>query len=88
MHTFQITVTYHRTEDSEEVEDVIPVEQAGFRPSRSCRDQALTSYIEKSLDGSQKSGAVFVDLSAAYDTVWNHGLLAKVSLIIPGTGTF
>lgn len=53
-------------------------QQAGFRPGKSTTSQLLnlTQHIE---DGFQKglvTGAVFVDLSAAYDTV-NHRLLLK-----------
>ena len=49
-------------------------EQAGFRPGKSCTSQLLnlTQHIE---DGSQRgmiTGAAFVDLFSAYDTV-NHG---------------
>ena len=56
---------------------IIP-QQAGFRPGKSTTSQLLklTQHIE---DGFQKglvTGAVFVDLSAAYDTV-NHRLLLK-----------
>ena len=53
-------------------------EQAGFRPGKSCTSQLpnLTQHIE---DGYQKgmiTGAAFVDLSAAYDTV-NHRILIQ-----------
>ena len=30
-----------------------------------------------------KTGAVFLNLSAAYDTVWHTGLLVKVSRVLP-----
>ena len=55
---------------------VLPKEQAGFRPGRSSQDQvvSLTEYIECTFDKKLKAGVVFVDLSAAYDTVWHHGL--------------
>lgn len=67
------------------IEPHIPIHQAGFRPQRSCCDQflALTSYIEKGYNDKLKSGATFIDLSAAYDTVWKNGLLWKLSSIIP-----
>ena len=52
--------------------------QAGFRPGKSCTSQLLnlTQHIE---DGNQRgmiTGAAFVDLSAAYDTV-NHRILIQ-----------
>lgn len=63
----------------------LPVEQAGFRPSRSCADQvlALTTFIEAGFQMKQKTSAAFIDLSAAYDTVWRHGLIYKFLQVIP-----
>ena len=60
------------------VEPAIIPQQAGFQPGKSTTSQLLnlTQHIE---DGFQKglvTGAIFVDLSAAYDTV-NHRLLLK-----------
>ena len=47
-----------------------PQEQAGFRHGRSAVDQVtlLTQDIEDSFSTEKKAGAVFVDLTAAYDT--------------------
>lgn len=63
----------------------IPVEQAGFRPQRSSTDQilALTTHIEAGFQRNQKTSVVFIDLSAAYDTVWRQGLLYKLMREIP-----
>ena len=63
----------------------LPVEQAAFRTVRSCSDQvlALTTYIEKGYQIKLKTFTMFVDLSAAYDTVWKHGLITKLSKIVP-----
>ncbi|VVC38778.1 Reverse transcriptase domain [Cinara cedri] len=60
--------------------NTIPVEQAGFRPGRSCSDQvlSLTTYIEAGFRNRLKSAAVFIDLTAAYDTVWRQGLLYRL----------
>ena len=47
------------------------VEQAGFRSGRSTCYQvlALSAFIENGFQLKQKTGAVFLDLTAAYDTV-------------------
>ena len=67
------------------VDEVLPKEQAGFRPNRSCCEQvvSLTNYIEDGFQKKIKSGAVFVDLTTAYDTVWREGLLLKLIRMIP-----
>jgi len=66
-------------------ESFLPNEQAGFRPGRSCLDQAalLTEDIEHAFDQKLKAGIVLVDLSAAYDTVWHRGLTLKLLKTIP-----
>jgi len=48
-----------------------PQEQAGFRRGRSIVDQVtlLTQEIEDSFSAKKKAGAVFVDITVAYDTV-------------------
>jgi hypothetical protein len=67
------------------VESVLSPDQAGFRKHRSTCDQvsALTTYIENGFQRNLKTGAVFLDLTAAYDTVWHTGLLAKLSKNMP-----
>jgi len=54
---------------------LFPQEQAGFRHGRSAVDQVtlLTQDIEDSFSAKKKAGVVFVDLTAAYDTVWHRG---------------
>lgn len=63
----------------------IPIEQAGFRPHRSCADQvlSLTTHIEAGFQKELKTTVVFVDLTAAYDTVWREGLLYKFLNVVP-----
>ena len=58
-------------------EHLIP-EQAGFRPGKSCTSQLLnlTQLIEDGYEEGIITGAAFVDLSAAYDTV-NHRILTR-----------
>ena len=65
-------------------ESVIPPEQAGFWKKRNTCDQflALTSFIESGFQKKRKTGAVLIDLSAAYDTVWQAGLMMKLSKAI------
>ena len=55
-------------------------EQAGFRPGKSRTSQLLnlTEHIEDGYEKRLITGAVFVDLSAAYDTVNHRRLLSKV----------
>ena len=60
------------------VEGLLSPDQAGFRKGRSTCDQiaALTTFIE---NGQQnlKTGAVFLDLTAPYDTVWHTGFFTN-----------
>ncbi|KAJ4925239.1 hypothetical protein JOQ06_017974 [Pogonophryne albipinna] len=60
-------------------EHLIP-EQAGFRPGKSTTSQVLnlSQYIEDRYEEGMVTGAVFVDLSAAYDTVNHRRLLSKI----------
>lgn len=53
-------------------------EQAGFRAGKSCTSQFLniTQHIENGFEEKMITGAVFIDLSAAYDTV-NLGILRR-----------
>lgn len=62
------------------VDENLPNEQGGFRPNRNSCDQvlSLTTHIESGFQQHFKTGAVFLDLSAAYDTVWKNGLLYKL----------
>jgi len=59
--------------------------EAGFRHGRSAVDQVtlLTQDIEDSFSAEKKAGAVFVDLTAAYDTVWHRGLTCNMLRLLP-----
>ena len=59
--------------------------QTGFRHGIGTVDQIplQTNDIKHSFDEKKKVGAVFVDLSWAYDTVWHRGLTLKLLKIIP-----
>lgn len=67
------------------IDRVLPPEQAGFRKSRSCEEQVLTltNHIEEGFQKQLKTGVVFIDLTAAYDTVWKRGLLYKLIKVVP-----
>ena len=67
------------------IDPLLPKEQAGFRRGKSIVDQVvlLTQNIEDSFEAKKKAGAVFVDLTAAYDTVWHRGLTCKLLRLLP-----
>ena len=66
------------------VDLLLPGEQAGFRHGKSTVNQVvlLTQNIEDSFEAKKKAGAVFVDLTAAYDTVWHRGLTCKLRRLL------
>ncbi|KAI5747757.1 hypothetical protein M8J77_018197 [Diaphorina citri] len=43
----------------------------------------LTNFIENGFQSGLKTAAAFVDLTAAYDTVWKKGLILKLTKVIP-----
>ena len=59
--------------------------QAGFRGGRSTVDQTnlLTQNIEDLFEAKNKVSAVFVNLTAVYDTVWHRGLTCKLLRLLP-----
>ena len=67
------------------VDRLLPKEQAGFRRGKSTVDQVvlLTQNIEDSFEAKKKAGAVFIDLTAAYDTAWHRGLTCKLLRLLP-----
>lgn len=70
------------------VEKSLLIKQAGFRKNRYCNcicsDQvlAITTHVKNGFQQKTKSGAVFLDLSSAYDTIWIRGTLFKTVKII------
>ena len=62
------------------IETMIIDQQAGFRPGKSTTGQLLnlTQHIEDGYEQSVVTGTVFVDLSAAYDTISHKLLLNKI----------
>jgi len=67
------------------VEDLLSVNQAGFRYGRSTCDHVtdLTTFVENGFEKTLKTCAVFLDLTAAYDTIWHTDLLYKLSKCLP-----
>ena len=67
------------------IDPLLPKEQAGFRRGKSTVDQVvlLTQNIEDSFEAKKKAGAVFIDLTAAYDTVWHRSLTCKLLRLLP-----
>ena len=63
---------------------LLPKEQAGFRRGKSTVDEVvlLTQNIEDSFEAKKKGGAVFVNLTAAYETVWHRGLTSKLMRLL------
>ena len=66
------------------IDSILPPEQADFKRGRSTLDQVaeITDDIEESFDTGQVTGAVFLDLTAAYNTVWLIGLHLKMQKAI------
>ena len=64
------------------IDPLLPKEQAGFRRGKSTV-VLLTQNIEDSFEAKKKAGAVFINLTAAYDTVWHRGLTCKLLRLLP-----
>ena len=61
------------------IDPLFPKEQAGFRRGKSTVDQVvLLTQNKDSFEAKKKAGAVFINLTAAYDAVWHHGLACKL----------
>ena len=67
------------------IDPLLPKEQAEFRQGKSTLDKVvlLTQNIEGSIEAKKKAGAVFVDVTAAYDTVSHRGLTCKLLRLLP-----
>ena len=67
------------------VDPLLPKEQARFRNGKSTADRVvlLTQNIEDFFEAKKKAGAMFVDLTAAYDTVWHRGLTCRLLRLLP-----
>ena len=69
------------------IEEHLCRDQCGVREGRSCCGQVLnlTQFIEDGYEAGKITGAVLVDLTAAYDTVNHRALLTKVAHMIKST---
>jgi hypothetical protein len=58
----------------------IPDEQFGFRPKHSTADQFIhvTEFISLGMNQRRSTGAIFLDVAKAFDTVWHDGLVYKL----------
>ena len=67
------------------IDPVLPKEQDGFRCGKSSVDHVvlLTQNIKDFFGAKMKAGAVFVDLTAAYDTVGHRGFICKLLRLLP-----
>ena len=76
-------VIYARAEPL--IDPLLSKEQVGFRRGKSTVDEIvlLTQNIEDSFAAKKKGRAVFIDLKAAYDTVWHRGLTCKLLRLLP-----
>jgi len=60
--------------------NLLPTQQAGFRPGYSIQDQLLrlSNHITNHFNTCKPSCLVLFDLEKAFDKVWHHGLLWKL----------
>ena len=58
--------------------NLISLNQSGFKPGDSCVNQPLTHQIFKSLDNGHEVRSVFSDMFKALDKVWHKGLIFKL----------
>ena len=67
------------------IDPLILAEQAGFRCRRSTGDKAvlLTQNSEDYFNAKRKAGTEFVNLTAAYYTVWHRGLICTLLKLLP-----
>jgi len=77
-HTYKMFERMVLNRIKDKIDGKLIKQQAGFRAGKSCTGQILNlvEEIEKGYENNLITGAAFIDLSAAYDTV-NHRLLLK-----------
>ena len=82
-HKILERLIYNRVEPI--VDPLLSKEKAEFRHGKSVVDQVvlLTQNIEDCFEAKTKASAVFVNLTAAYDTFWHSGLTCKLLRLLP-----
>jgi len=77
-HTYKLLERLILNRINDIVDKSLINEQAGFRRGKSCTGQILnlTQNIENGYAEKLVTGAVFIDLTAAYDTI-NHRIIFK-----------
>ena len=67
------------------IDPLLTKKQVGFRRGKSTVDQVvlLTQNIEDSFEAKKKAGAIFVNLTASYDTVWHRGFTCNLLRLLP-----
>ena len=67
------------------IDPQLPHEQAGFHKEWSTVDRVtlLTQDTEDCFEAKETDGAVLVDLTAAYNTVWHRGFTLKLLWMLP-----
>ena len=84
-HIYKLLERLILSKINDTVEGTLPYTQAGFRKGKSTTEQTarLVNDIETAFQKKQNFGAVFIDLTAAYDTVWHRGLYLKLLKTLP-----
>jgi hypothetical protein len=62
------------------INNLLPIEQSGFRRNRQTKDQILRLLQDglAAFNKNQKLGSLFVDIAQAFDSVWHLGALFKM----------
>ena len=68
------------------VDPLLPKKQAGFRHGKSTVEQVV--LLMQNIEEKKKAGAMFVNLTARYDTVWHRGFTCKLLRLLPDKHMF
>ena len=78
---YQFYKRFIRTAQVFSKNDLLASTQSGFRPGDSCINQLLSinHEIYQSFDNDLQVRGVFLDISKAFDKIWDEGLILKLS---------